>query len=146
MARNFPNGSQPALASLVLVNHAHILFKQELKLAKRELTNELRTAKQAAVTLGVGIGIATFGALLLVFMLVYLLHWALSERLLPFWRCFGIVGTVLTILGTALFSLGKRNAGAVRPRLQTIATVRDNVSWITHRASGHNGPTRSPTT
>jgi hypothetical protein len=145
MARDFPNGSQPTLASLVggIVNDTQVLLKQELALARCELINELRMAKQAAVTLAVGIGIAAFGALLLVFMLVYLLHWALSERL-PLWSCFGIVGATLTILGTALFSLGKRRAREVRllPP-QTIATMKDNVAWITKQTSGHNGPTRS---
>jgi len=147
MARDFPNGSQPTIASLVggIVNDAQVLLKEELKLAKCELSNEFHLAKQAAITLGVGIGIATFGALLLVFMLVYLVHWALSERL-PLWSCFGIVGAVLTILGTGLFSLGKRNAGEVRllPQ-QTIATMEDNVAWITNRTSGHNRPKRSAT-
>src|SRR5260370_23380464 len=105
MVRDFPNGSQPTMASLVggIVNDAQVLLKQELKLAKCELTHEFHLVKQVVITLGVGIGIATFGALLLVFMLVYLLHWAASERL-PLWSCFGMVGAVLTLLGTALFS------------------------------------------
>jgi hypothetical protein len=148
MARDFPNGSPPTMASLVggIVNDAQVLLKQELQLAKCELAHEFHLAKQAAITLGVGLGIATFGALLLVFMLVYLLHWALSERL-PLWSCFGIVGAVLTLLGTALFSFGKRNAGRVRllPQ-QTIATMKDNVAWITKQTSGPNDPTTSATT
>ncbi len=145
MAHDFPNGSPPSMASLVggIISDARVLLKQELTLARCEFANEFRLAKQAAITLIVGLGIATFGALLLVFMLAYLLHWVFSERL-PLWSCFGIVGAVLSILGTALFSLGKRNAGQVRllPR-QTMAAMKDNVAWITHQTSGHNGPTHS---
>jgi uncharacterized membrane protein YqjE len=147
MARDFPNGSQPTMAALVggIVNDVQVLLKEELQLAKCELANQFRVAKQAIFALAVGVAIAVFGALLLVFMLVYLLHWALSERL-PVWSCFGIVGAVLTILGTALFSLGKRRARQVRllPP-QTIATMKDNVAWITKQTSEHNGPTRSAT-
>ena len=50
--------------------------------------------------------------LLLVFMLVYLLHWTSSERL-PLWRCYGIVGAALMILAGVLFFFGKRRAAAV---------------------------------
>jgi len=140
MARDLPNGSPPSMASLVgsIVRDAQVLLKHELALAKCELAHQFRLAKQAAITLGVGLGIATFGALLLVFMLVYLLHWAVSERL-PLWSCFGIVGAGLSFLGAALFSFGKRNAGKVQllPQ-QTIATMKDNIAWITNRNSGHS--------
>ena len=148
MARDFPNGSPPSMASLVggIVHDAQVLLKQEMALAKCELANEFRMAKQAAITLGIGIGIAAFGALLLLIMLVYLLHWALSERL-PLWSCFGIVGAILTILGAALFSLSERRAGRLRllPE-QSRATMKDNVAWINNRMSGHNGPANSGST
>jgi len=148
VARDVPNGSPPIMASLVgdIVHDAQVLLRQEVALAKCELANEFRMAKQAAITLGIGIGIAAFGALLLLFMLVCLLHWALSERL-SLWSCFGIVGAVLTILGGALFSLGRSRAGRVRllPE-QTRATMKDNVAWLENRIPGHDGPVNSGNT
>jgi uncharacterized membrane protein YqjE len=148
VAHDFQNGTEPSVASLVggIVHDAKVLLKQEVALAKCELASEFRMAKQAAITLGVGIGIVAFGVLLLVFMLVYLLHWALPERL-PLWSCFGIVGALLTMLGAALFSLGKTRAGRLRllPK-QTMATMKDNVAWINNQTSGRNGLTKSGST
>ena len=132
MAYDLPDAPEPSMASLLggIVNDAQALIKQELALAKREVTDDLNKAKQAAISLGIGIGIAALGGLLLVFMLVYLLHWASSERL-PLWGCYGIVGATQVILGSGVFFFGKKRAGALHlmPE-QTIAAMKDNVAWI----------------
>jgi hypothetical protein len=120
------------MASLVggIVNDAQTLIKQEMALAKREVTDELHKARDAAIALGIGIGLTVVGGLLLSLMLVYLLQWASSERL-TLWACYGIVGAALMVVGGGLLFLGKRRAGAVHlmPE-QTMATMKDNVEWI----------------
>jgi hypothetical protein len=132
MAYDLPDASEPSMASLVggIVHDVQALMKQELALAKREVTEELNKAKEVVILLGISIGSATLGGLLLIFMLVYLLHTASSERL-PLWGCYGIVGAALILLAGGLFFFGKKRAGAVHllPE-QTFATMKDNVAWI----------------
>jgi len=135
MAHDLSGASEPSLASLVggIVNDAQTLIKQELALARREVTDELNKAKDAVISLAVGIGTAAVGGLLLVFMLVELLHWAWPERL-PLWGSYGIVGAALIVLGGGLFFFGKRRAGNVHlmPE-QTLAMMKDNVAWIKNK-------------
>jgi hypothetical protein len=132
MANDFPGATEPSMASLVggIVHDAQTLIKQEMALAKREVTDELHKARDAAIALGIGIGLAAVGGLLLSLMLVYLLQWASSERL-TLWACYGIVGAALMVVGGGLLFFGKRRAGAVHlmPE-QTMATMKDNVEWI----------------
>jgi len=120
------------MASLVggIVNDAQTLIKEEMALAKREVSDELHKARDAAIALGIGVGLTAVGGLLLSLMLVYLLQWASSERL-NLWACYGIVGAALMVVGGGLLFLGKRRAGAVHlmPE-QTMATMKDNVEWI----------------
>ena len=132
MANDLRGATEPSMASLVggIVNDAQTLIKQEMALAKREVSDELHKARDAAIALGIGIGLTAVGTVLLSLMLVYLLQWASSERL-TLWACYGIVGAALTIVGGGLLFLGKRRAGAVHlmPE-QTMATMKDNVEWI----------------
>ena len=132
MANDLRGASEPSMASLMggIVHDAQTLIKQEMALAKREVTDELHKARDAAIALGIGIGLTAVGGLLLSLMLVYLLQWASSERL-TLWACYGIVGAALMVVGGGLLFLGKRRAGAVHlmPE-QTMATMKDNVEWI----------------
>ena len=82
---NVPRLSEPSLSSLVggIINDFQSLMKQEVALARRELADELRKAKQAAISLGIGVGILAIGGLLLIFMLVHLLSWAVPAIPLP---------------------------------------------------------------
>jgi hypothetical protein len=124
--------SELSVSTLVggIVNDAQALLKQELALAKREVADEVAKAKQAAISLGVGVGIAACGVLLLCFMVVYLLQWAFPEQL-PLWGCFGIVGAVLAVAGAAFVAAGAKRAGSIHllPE-RTLDTMKDNVKWL----------------
>jgi hypothetical protein len=148
MAHDLQGTPDPGMASLVggIVNDVQVLIKQELALVKREVTDELHKAKEVVILLGIGLGSAALGSILLIFMLVHLLHWASSERL-PLWSCYGIVGAAVMILAGILLFLGKRRAGDVRlmPE-QTIATMKDNVAWIKNLTLARNGQRKSATT
>jgi hypothetical protein len=145
MANDLPGAPEPTMAALVggIVNDVQLLIKQELALARREVTDELKKARVVVVLLGIGLGSAAAGGLLLILMLVYLLHWASSEHL-PLWGCYGLVSAVLMILAGCFFFLGRRRAGDIHlmPQ-QTIATMRDNVAWIANQNSVSNGRKRS---
>src|ERR1700730_16093375 len=132
MANDFPGATEPSMASLVggIAHDAQTLIKQEMALAKREVTDELHKARDAAISLGIGIGLTAVGSLLLSLMLVYLLQWASSERL-TLWACYGIVGAALMVVGGGLLFFGKRRAGAVHLMpAHTMSTMKDNVEWI----------------
>src|SRR5207253_7144194 len=92
-----PTITEPSLSSLVggIINDFQSLMKQEVALARRELADELRKAKQAAISLGIGVGILAIGGLLLIFMLVHLLSWAVPA--IPLWACYGIIGGLLIL-------------------------------------------------
>jgi Putative Actinobacterial Holin-X, holin superfamily III len=125
-----PYNTEPTLAQLVgdLVDDAKQLLRQELTLAKHEIHEELSKAKLALLSLGIGIGIAAIGGLLLIAMLVHLLN-ALTT--LPLWTCYGIVGGVCAILGILLLYRSKRQIAQIDmvPQ-QTVETMKENVRWI----------------
>jgi hypothetical protein len=123
--------TEPSLASLVggVINDAQELMKQELALARREMSDELRKAREAAVSLGVGIGISVVGGFLLMFMLVYLLNWLTTDQL-PLWACFGVIGGAATLLGVTLLLLGKSKAKRLHLMPpQTMETMKENLRW-----------------
>jgi len=96
--------AEPSLAALLggIVNDAKDLLVQEVALTKLEVRDELRKAKTAALTLGIGIGVAAVGGTLLSLMLVHVLA-VFTE--IPFWGCYGIVGSGLVVLGGVVLFL-----------------------------------------
>jgi len=129
-----PYNSEPTLAQLLsaLMGDAKQLLRQEVALAKHEIQGEVSKAKTAAVSLGVGIGIAALGGLLLIIMLVHLLN-ALTE--LPLWACYGIVGGVCALVGVVLLYKGKNQITRIEmvPQ-QTVETMKENMQWIKEKA------------
>lgn len=121
-----------------IVTDAQNLLKQELALAKREITEEIDKAKEAAISLAIGAGILALGGVLLCFMLVYLLNWAFPEYL-PLWGCFAIVGGMLAAAGGIILAVGTKRAGAIHlvPE-RTLNTMKDNVKWIKNPTSPEN--------
>jgi hypothetical protein len=97
-------------------------------LAKHEIREDLRKTKTAMLSLGIGIGVAAIGGLLLILMLVHLLN-ALAG--LPLWACYGIVGGVFAIMGGVLLLIGKNTIARIDvvPQ-QTVETMKENVQWI----------------
>jgi hypothetical protein len=127
--------SDPSLAQLLtgIVDDAKELMRQELALAKHEIREDLRKTKTAMVSLGIGIGVAAIGGLLLILMLVHLLQ-ALAG--LPLWACYGIVGGLFVIVGGVLLLIAKNTIARIDvvPQ-QTVETMKENVQWIKERAT-----------
>jgi len=123
--------SEPGLTQLVtgIISDAQELLKQQLAMFKAEIKEDLRKTKEAALALGLGIGITLLGGLLLVFMLVYLLQWSTA---LPLWACYAIVGGALTLLGGILLYSGTRKLSSFNPLPdQSAEAVKENVQWLT---------------
>ena len=127
--------SEPSVAALIssLISDAKALLQQELLLAKHEIREEIDKTKKAAISLGIGTGIAVLGVILLSFMLVHLLE-ALTN--LPPWACYGIVGSAFAILGGVLLYAGKAKAAEIDvvPR-QTVETLKENATWIRQKTT-----------
>jgi Putative Actinobacterial Holin-X, holin superfamily III len=127
--------AEPSLAQLLtgIINDAKALVRHELALATYEIREDLRKTNTAMLSLGIGIGVAALGGLLLILMLVHLLH-ALAG--LPLWACYGIVGGLLAISGAVLLLIGKNTIAridVIPP--QTMETMKENVQWIKSRAT-----------
>jgi hypothetical protein len=114
------------------MSDAKNLLRQELVLAKHEISEEVSKTKAAVIAFGVGSGIAAIGGLLLIFMLVHVLN-TLAE--LPLWACYGIVGGLLLIIGVAMIFRGKSTMShiGVVPH-ETVETMKENVRWIKRKA------------
>lgn len=129
-----PYSAEPTLMQLVtdLVSDAKELLRQELVLAKYEITQEVHKTKSALISLGAGVGIISVGGLLLLVMLVHALN-ALTG--LPLWACYGIIGGMLAIVGILLIYSGKKTISQIDmiPQ-QTVATMKENVRWIKEKA------------
>ena len=127
--------AEPSLAQLLtgIATDAKELVRQELALAKHEIREDLRKTTTAMLSLGLGVGVAAIGGLLLILMLVHLLH-ALAG--LPLWACYGIVGGLFLIMGGVLFLIAKHTIAridVVPP--QTVETMKENVQWIKEGAT-----------
>jgi O-antigen/teichoic acid export membrane protein len=122
------------------MHNAQTLLRQELTLAKHEIRVELRKTIRAVMSLGIGIGIAATGGLLLILMLVHLLQ-ALTA--LPLWACYGIVGGLFAVVGRVLLVLGKQKMARLHLVPQkTVETMQENVQWITEQGRA-NGTAKS---
>lgn len=104
------------------------LVKQQLALFKVELRDDLRKAREAGLTLSVGLGLVMIGAILLGVMLAELLHAVLPS--LPLWACFGIIGGAVVIIGAILIFAGKKQFESVHLAEQSVKSLKENVQWM----------------
>jgi hypothetical protein len=125
-----PNTSEPSLTSLVngIIRDAQDLVHQEIALARREVRDEIEKAKQAVVSLSVGVATAAVGGLFLLLMVVHILQ---EEAHLKLWMSYLIVGGILAVVGGVLYAMGRTKAGDIRlvPK-QTAETLKENVQWL----------------
>jgi len=120
----------PSIAQLLggIIEDAQLLIRREIDLAKQEVVTELDKVKQGATSLGIGIGLATVGGIMLTLMLVYLLHEVAG---LPLWGSYLIVGAVLGGVGAFMLMSGIKRMKQVDPiPHETIDSVKEDVAWI----------------
>jgi VIT1/CCC1 family predicted Fe2+/Mn2+ transporter len=115
-----------------LTTDLSLLMRQEIELAKAEMTQKGRTAAPGLGMLGGAsiVALCAAGAITAFLVLVFSLF-------LPDWAAALIVGAVLAAVTYVLVRQGKeRVAGAGKPvPEQTIETVKEDVEWAKTRAS-----------
>jgi hypothetical protein len=138
MPDNLNAEAGPSMTSLVsgIIGDAQQLIRQEVALAKREIQEELNKAKVAAISFGIGLGVAVMAGLMFILMLVFLIHWLAGgwhddHAWIPLWGSFAIVGGLFILTGGVLFLVAKNKVSQIDlvPR-RTVETMKENVQWI----------------
>ena len=116
-----------------IVGDVQNLARQEITLAREEIKEELNTAKDAAIKLGIAAGVLVIGALFLMIALALgianLFNW-------PAWAGFASVGVIFAIVGGILLYMGQQSAKEIKPVPEkTIETMKENVEWIKDRTT-----------
>ncbi|HEY7073757.1 MAG TPA: phage holin family protein [Solirubrobacteraceae bacterium] len=112
-----------------LADQTSTLVRQELDLAKAEVTQQGKEAGKAIGMLAGGAVVALLGAGTLVAFLVMLLDGAI-----PNWLAALIVAVVLLALAAGLVLAGRnRLRRATPPAQQTVETVKEDVQWAKTR-------------
>jgi hypothetical protein len=115
------------------INDIRDLFRQEVKLARVEISQEVSNAKAAAIKLGSGAVVMLFAAILLLFALAYGLNAAFD---MPTWVGFAIVGGLLAITGGVVLALARSNLKNVKPVPErTVQTMKENIEWVKRQTS-----------
>jgi len=120
-----------------IVGDAQVLVRQEIALARQEISEEISNAKQVGIKLGIASGVLAIGGLLLILALAQavadLLNW-------PTWAGYALVGVVLAIAGYILLSSAQKQIKDVHPiPEQTVETLKENVEWIKERTTSDKG-------
>ncbi len=135
MQNGSPHLSEPSFVSLLggIANDAKELLLQEVALTKREVQYELRKVRTAAIALGSAIGILASGGILLMLALVHMLD---AFTVVPLWGCYGIVASVLAVLGGVLLAAAKTKAEALGVVPQpTVVRMKESAQWLTKQTT-----------
>ncbi len=105
-----------------------------LALFRAECAGELRKAAGAAAALGAGAGLTATAGVFTGLMAVHLLH---RVSRLPLWACYGLVGGALGAAGLGGLAVGRCQAAELDiPGGQTIASLREDITWAREQAEG----------
>ncbi len=123
----------PSLGELFsdLTRDFGVLVRDEVQLAKTEITEEVQRAARA----GGMFGAAAYAGIMAVLLLSFAAAWGLAE-LLPIGVAFLVVGVLWAAIGGVLFARGRRQMQHVnlKPE-QTIATIQEDVQWAKQQTS-----------
>jgi len=140
MATEVPNHPEPSVTALVsgIVNDMQDLFKQQLRLTRKEIEADLRKSKEAASLFVFGCVIALVGAFGLCLMLAHLINWlglpaGESERShVPMWASYAIAAFVFLIGGGLTILAGKKRMDSMGvPLHETAQALKENIEWKT---------------
>ncbi len=135
MSTSTPAPDSKSLGELVASATADLssLMRQEVELAKLEITRDVKQAGKGAGAFGAAGVAAIFGVLFLSTAAAYAIGRGLNLGL-----GFLIVGVVYLLVAGAAALFGKSSVQKVGPPEKTIETVKNDVAWAKH-------PTRTGT-
>jgi len=109
------NNDNVATALTEVTEHLSVLMREEIELAKAEVTVKATTIARGAVAVGVG---AVFGVFALIFILGTI-AWAINDATGDLWLGFAVVSVVLVALTVVafLFAWRKLQVGAPAPTM-----------------------------
>jgi hypothetical protein len=107
------------------------LVRDEVQLAKTEMTDEVRGVARASGMLGA----AAYAAVTAILLLSFAAAWGLAE-VMPIGVAFLVVGLVWAAIGGVAFVYGRKQMQAInlKPE-QTIATLQEDVQWAKQQTS-----------
>lgn len=116
-----------------ILNDLRTLVREEIALARVELSEQATRARAAAVAFGAAAGALAFGSLFLLIALAFgiadLLNW-------PAWAGFLVVAVALSLVGLVMLASGRKKIRTVTavPE-ETVTTLKENSEWIAKRLS-----------
>jgi len=140
MATDLHNSTDQSTTALVggIVEDMQQLIKQQIQLARREITGDIQKAKMAALYYTVGMGICFLGAVSLCLALAHLLHWATAPAgtdpaWYPLWACYLTVGSVLVVAGGVFVWAGEMKTKSIDPLNSPASeSLKENLEWAKH--------------
>jgi hypothetical protein len=109
------------------------LLREEMALARLEIKEQATQARTAAVSLGVAAVALLMGG---AFMLVAVALAIADVFDWPLWTGFLIVAVVMSIVGAAAYSAGRKKLSTVHAVPEkTMSTIKENAEWISKRLS-----------
>lgn len=115
--------SIPEILQDVLSNIQDIV-RDEVRLAKAELGQDLQRARSGGVLVGVGIVCAAFSALFLLLGCVYGL-----SLVVPDWAAALIVAVAVGIAAAVTLTVGMKRLRTIQAAPKTAASMKENVRW-----------------
>jgi hypothetical protein len=107
------------------------LVRDEVQLAKTEVTQEIRGATRAGAMLGA----AAFAGIMTILLLSFAAAWGLSE-IVPEGVAFLIVGVLWALIAGVLYLGGRKQMQNVNLKPEaTIATIQEDVQWARQQTS-----------
>jgi hypothetical protein len=129
MSTDLQSPPESSMTDLVsgIVKDAQELFRQEGRLLRREIQDDVQKTKEAAVPLAIGLWLILLGSILLSTTLALLL----VAAGLPEWASFAVVGAALFLIGGGVFYFGKNKFDSLRPPLeQSAEALKENLECL----------------
>jgi len=116
-----------------IVQDLERLAQQHIRLFKKDIESDFQKLRTGAFSLGIGLGVALVGALLLGIALAELILLAFpAENQASYrWLAYGIIGILITGVGAALLLTGQKEVQAAAPIAdKTVNALEEDVKWL----------------
>ena len=131
MAEQLPRTEQQSIGQLLrrIVNGLNSLVERQIQIAKQEVKEDVLDVLRAGKTLGIGIGVALVGLLILLNVITMAI--ILSLNMVWPWLGWIVIGLILVALFIVAFTVIKRGVREIRisPVDRTRRTLKEDATW-----------------